>query len=83
MSVLYLHSKFGCGACQEAKDYLDKLEIPYVELNVELDGDALHRLHRDKHNYVPQFYISDSTYVSGGLRTLRTMRKDEILSLLT
>lgn len=82
MNVLYLHSKHGCGACQEAKALLEQLEIPYVELNVELDRAALLRLNRDQHKYVPQFYIDDVTYISGGLRTLRTMRKEEILDIL-
>lgn len=80
--VIYLHSKFGCGACQEAKDLLESMEIPYYELNVELDHAALLRLNRDQHKYVPQFYIDDTTYISGGLRTLRTMRKEEILDIL-
>ena len=82
MGVIYIHSKYGCGACQEAKNLLESLEIPYEEINVELDSAGLHRLHRDKHNYVPQFYVSDTTYISGGLRTLRTMRKEEILDIL-
>ena len=82
MRTLYLYSKNGCGACNEAKKFLKNLEIPFVEIDVERNRTALDKLYRDGHKYVPQFYADDQLFMRGGWNTVRTMRKHEILNRL-
>ena len=82
MRTLYLYSKSGCGACHDAKQFLTKLEIPFIEINVEQDKAALTKLYKDGHQYVPQFYADGQLLMRGGWKTVKTMRKHEILDRL-
>ena len=82
MRTLYLYSKSGCGACYEAKQFLNNLGIPFVEIDVEQNRQALQKLYRDGHQYVPQFYADDRLFMRGGWKTVKTMRKHEILDRL-
>jgi glutaredoxin len=82
MKTLYVYSRSGCGACVQVKTFLTGLGIPFVELNVDQNRAALEKLYRDGHQFVPQIYADDKLLMPGGWKTVKTMRRDEILNRL-
>ena len=82
MKTLYVYTKFGCGGCVEIKQFLTDLQIPFVELNVETNSQALEKIHRDGHRRLPQVYADNEIFMPGGWDTIQTMRRHEILERL-
>lgn len=82
MKTLFVYTRNECGNCVEAKVFLNELEIPYTEINVDNDYDGLEFLHRNGDKYLPQFYTDDRKFMPGGWNTVRTMRQHEILERL-
>jgi glutaredoxin 3 len=82
MKTLYVYTRNGCGGCNQVKDFLKKLDIVFVELNVDQDQLALEKLYRDGHRFVPQIYADNKLLIAGGWKTVKTMRRDEILDRL-
>ena len=82
MKTLYVYTRNGCGGCNQVKSFLSDLQIPFVELNVDQNRLALEKLHRDGHQFVPQIYADDQLLMPGGWKTVKTMRRNEILDRL-
>ena len=70
-----------CPYCVRAKMLLDKKEVPYTELRVDLDNDLLEEMYqRSKKFTVPQIFIGD-THV-GGCDEMFLLETDNKLDLL-
>jgi glutaredoxin len=82
MKTLYVYSRSGCGSCVHVKAFLNNLQIPFVELNVDQNRQAWEKLYRDGHKFVPQIYADDQLLMPGGWKTVKTMRREEILERL-
>lgn len=82
MKTLFVYTRSGCNSCIEAKDFLLRNSIPFKELDVDNDLTALEHLHRNGDKYLPQFYIDGKKFMTGGWKTVRTMRQQEILDRL-
>lgn len=82
MRTLYLYTKQDCGGCQEAKDILNKFSIPYSEINIDEDQSVARWLRLQGINYVPVLFVEGKLLVPGGIKSLRTMRRHEILERL-
>jgi len=83
MKTLQVYTRDGCGACVEAKIFLQQLNIPYEEINVDINDDGLYFLQSRGDRYLPQFYTNENKrFVPGGWNSVRTMREQEILDRL-
>lgn len=79
MKLLNVYTRENCGACIEAKLFLDNLQIPYKEINVDYDQNGLAFLQQNNDKYLPQFYVNGQKMMHGGWNIVRTMRKHEIM----
>lgn len=80
MTELTVYSRNTCGACREAKQILHTMQIPYVEVDVDLDQASATWLRAQGFKTLPVLMVNDRELVPGGVRSLRTMRRDEILN---
>ena len=67
--MLIVYSKANCHQCTMAKELLNRLEVPFEEVRVDLDSEARSKLLAAGHRSVPQVYDKDHCLV-GGLATL-------------
>lgn len=82
MKILNVYTRDNCPACIEAKIFLHSLEIPFNEINVDIDQSGLNFLHLNNDRHLPQFYSENQKFMPGGWNSVRTMRKHEILNRL-
>ena len=82
MKLLNIYTRSNCTACMEAKIFLHNYEIPFNEINVDVDQSGLDFLYKNNDKYLPQFYVEDKKFMPGGWNTVRTMRKHEIFNML-
>ena len=82
-NTLTIYSRPNCGFCVMAKSMLDKNDIPYHEVDVSEDPDALNYLKEQGHRTVPQFYLNEELFVEGGYQGLREIGVDGIRQKLT
>ena len=82
MKTLFVYTKSGCAGCTEAKVFLNDLNIPYVEINVEQDPKSADFLHSQGDKYLPQFYTDSGRFIRGGWKAGKTRRHQEILDRL-
>jgi glutaredoxin len=82
MKTLYVYTKPGCGGCTLVKNFLKELDIPFIELDVVRNTQALSKLQHDGHQYLPQIYADEKLFMPGGWSTIKTMRRHEILDRL-
>ena len=82
MKTLYVYTKKGCGGCIAVKNFLNELEIPFVELDIGHNQLANEKIQKDGHRFVPQIYADDKLFMPGGWNTIKTMRRHEILARL-
>lgn len=82
MKTLFVYTKSGCAGCTEAKVFLNNLNIPYVEINVEQNPKSADFLHSQGDKYLPQFYTDSGRFIPGGWKAVKTMRHQEILDRL-
>lgn len=76
--MLTIYSKKVCPFCENAKTYLTKNNIFFVEIDVENDIDALEFIRAEGHRTVPQIYFQGRLFVSGGWQGLSSMSPDQI-----
>jgi len=60
-----LYSQPNCQPCRATKRQLENLEIPYEEIDVSEDGDALAFVLSLGHQQSPVVYVDDVTHWSG------------------
>jgi glutaredoxin len=82
MKTLYVYTRPACSGCAAVKKFLDEMSIPYVEVDVDTNSAARHRLTAVGHRSVPQLYADDALLVRGGWNSVKSMRRDEILDRL-
>ena len=81
MRQLTVYTRPNCGFCTSAKNYLSNLEIQFSEVNVQEDEVARQRLLTEGHRTLPVILAGEEV-MYGGWKSLRTMRKEEIISKL-
>jgi glutaredoxin len=82
MRTLLVYTKQGCNGCLEAKNFLDDLNIPYTEVDVEFNQHSADFLIQQGDKFLPQFYSNGKKFIPGGWKSLKTMRQSEILDRL-
>lgn len=75
MKNVIVYSKEHCPYCVQAKKLLESKQIPYQEIRVDLDEQALQEmLTRSQRRTVPQIFIGD--YHVGGCDDLYALEKN-------
>ena len=80
--MLTLYTKNHCAFCVQAKGLLKNNNIPFTEVNIETDADALKFLQAEGHKTMPQIYCDGALFVAGGFQGLRDMGVDAIRAQL-
>lgn len=78
MKQLTIYSTPACSHCQQAKEYLTRLEIPFTNVDLHQDNQAMSFIRQQGHRSVPQIYLEDTQFVSGWPE-LRDMTAEQIL----
>ncbi len=73
--MITVYSKSQCPNCVRAKDLLTRKGVKYVEINIELDGDARKFLVDHGFKSVPQISV-DGVFLDGGLTGLANQSDD-------
>lgn len=61
MAKIIIYSKANCSYCTAAKQYLDKNNLAYQEIRVDLDGEKLQEVQQlSGRRTLPQIFINDS-----------------------
>ena len=76
--MITLYTKNRCGFCIAAKDYLNKNELEFEEINIDNDPEAKEFLKTSGHKTCPQIYYSGNLLVEGGCNGLLNLSKQEI-----
>ena len=63
MKTLLIYTKQGCNGCLEAKNFLDDLNIPYTEVDVESDQHSADFLIQQGDKFLPQFYSNGKKFI--------------------
>jgi glutaredoxin-like YruB-family protein len=75
-----IYSTSWCAFCRAAKDYLDKLKVPYKDINVEHDQEAMHYIMGKTGSAgVPQIEIGDQVILGFDRQRLDQALKDNHL----
>jgi|HigsolmetaGSP11D_1036233.scaffolds.fasta_scaffold00182_5 Glutaredoxin and related proteins len=80
--MITIYTKPQCPHCVAAKSYLSRNDIPFREVNVMADENALNFLKSRGHKTVPQLYVGDTLFVEGGNAALHAMTPDAIRARL-
>lgn len=78
--MITVYSKPNCPHCVQAKTYLAGSGIPFDEVDVSADDEALAFLRERGHRSVPQLYVGEILLVEGGNAGLRELSPAEILA---
>ena len=76
--MLTIYSKNNCGYCIQAKNYLQNRDIPFEEINIEEDSDAMQFILSEGHRTMPQIYKDNKVFVDGGYQGLKEMSAEQI-----
>lgn len=79
---LTLYSKNNCGYCLQAKSFLDLHGVAYHEHNIEIDPAAREFVMSQGHRTLPQIYLDNKLFVTGGWQGLSKLSHDELHGLL-
>ncbi len=75
-----IYSTSWCVYCRMAKEYLDKLKVPYKEVNVEEDHEAMHYVMAKTGSAgVPQIEIGDEVILGFDRPRIDQVLKDKHL----
>lgn len=80
--MLTLYTKNNCGYCLQAKALLKNNDIPFEEVNIETDIDAMNFVLNEGHRTMPQLYDDGKLFVEGGYQGLAQMGVDTIKTKL-
>ena len=64
--MITIYTKPDCKYCDQTKEYLNYLNIPYVTIDITDNEDAAKFLLSENHKTVPQIYNNDKLFVEGG-----------------
>ena len=65
MKTLTVYSTPDCTHCQQAKQYLTELSVPFDEINLYEDVASMEFIKQQGHRSVPQIYMGSTQFVSG------------------
>lgn len=77
--MLKIYSKPHCAFCDRAKNYLQDMDIDFVEVDIEKNQEALLFIKEQGHKTVPQLYVDDELFVEGGWQGLSKMTREQVL----
>lgn len=77
--MITIYSKYNCPYCNQAKQYLENMNINYQEINIETDNQAREFVVSRGHRSVPQIYVGEHLLVEGGWQGLSKLSSQEIL----
>lgn len=80
--MLTLYSKNNCGYCLQAKALLKNNDIPFEEVNIDIDDVAREFVINEGHRTMPQIYREDKLFVEGGFAGLSELGVDTIKTKL-
>jgi len=80
--MLTLYTKNNCGYCLQAKALLKNNDIPYEEINIEQNPDAMTFVLNEGHRTMPQIYCEGKLFVEGGYQGLSVLGADTIKTKL-
>ena len=78
--MIKIYSTAFCGFCTKAKELLDAMEIPYEDINIYEDADAMEVMREMEFTTVPQIMIDDVWI--GGFTELSEMQESGALDCL-
>lgn len=78
--MLTIYSKNNCSYCTNAKQYLERKNISYREVNIDADPEAREFVLNQGHRAMPQIYMDGKIFVEGGWTGLSKMSTDDIIS---
>jgi glutaredoxin 3 len=76
--MLTLYTKNNCGYCLQAKALLKNNDIPFEEINIEIDTEAREFVLNEGHRTMPQIYFQRKLFVEGGFTGLSSLGVDGI-----
>ena len=74
--MLTIYSKPNCPHCEQAKSWLDSNKIEYEVVDISVSNEALDMLREQGHKSVPQIYLNNEVFVSGGWDGLKLQDPD-------
>lgn len=80
MNQLQLFTLKNCEGCENLKQYLSSIGIEYVTVDIGVNQWAAQLMKENQLKTVPQIFFQDQIFVRGGFRSIKTMRKDEIIN---
>jgi glutaredoxin len=80
--MLTLYSKNNCGYCLQAKALLKNNDIPFEEVNIDIDDVAREFVINEGHRTMPQIYRDSKLFVEGGFAGLSELGVDTIKTKL-
>ena len=75
---LRVYTSPSCPYCVKAKSYLKAGGFAFEEIDIASNSDALEFLQEKGHRSVPQIFIDDHLFVTGGYQGLSNLTYDEI-----
>ena len=78
--MLTIYSKNNCPYCTNAKQYLERKNISYREINIEENPEAREFVLSQGHRTMPQIYMDGKIFVEGGWQGLSKMTVEDIIS---
>lgn len=80
--MITVYSKPNCPYCDMAKQYLEKNDIFYEDIDITKNTEARDILIRDGHKTVPQIYHKGELLVEGGGTALSRMNPNTVRELI-
>ena len=78
--MIKIYSTAFCGFCTKAKELLDEMNIPYEDINIYEDADAMETMREMEFTTVPQILVEDMWI--GGYVELAEMQEAGALDTL-
>lgn len=76
--MLTVYSKNNCAFCVQAKNYLTQKNIEFKEIKIDEDSEAREFILEQGHRTVPQIYLNEELFVSGGYQGLVKLTEDQL-----
>lgn len=73
-----VYSKAGCPQCVNAKDLLTRYDVGFTEVKIDENDQAKQFIVSAGHRGVPQFYVDEQLFVSGGWPSLKQLTEETI-----
>ncbi len=78
--MITIYSKAQCQFCDMAKSLLKSKDIPFKEIRVDEDAEAMSFIKAEGHRSVPQIYKDGKLFVKGGYQGLKQLNDQELIA---